>query len=280
MKLDLIDVFGAAKFQGNPLGVVRGGAKLDDAAMLRLTQWLGFAETVFFLPPTHPDADYRIRIFFPAGELPFAGHPTLGACHAFLAAGGVPKREGIIMQECGIGLVPLKQADGRLAFKAPPLIEARELTNDELAKAAHYAGVDAGDVIEAYALKNGPCWHLLRLDSAAKVLAAKPEVHAPVGVEIGLAGPCDAESKADWEIRGFFANHRGILVEDIVTGSLNASTAQHLFKSGLAKGHYIANQGRMTGADGVIYCREDGDGNVWIGGKCATISSGGALFPA
>lgn len=282
MKLDLVDVFGSRPMAGNPLGVVRGGETLDAAAMLALTRWLGFSETTFLLPPTDPAADYRVRIFYPAGELPFAGHPTLGSCHAWLRAGGVPRRAGRIVQECGVGLVEIRQEDGLLAFRAPPLIRSGALSPAERSAAARIAGVPEAAVVEAVHVANGPAWQLLRLRSAAEVLAAQPLARAPMGSEIGIAGPCAPGADADWELRAFFTKGgadggEGQLVEDPVTGSFNAGVAQHLFASGLAASRYTAAQGRMVGADGRVHCRIDPDGAVWIGGRTDSIAEAAEL---
>lgn len=278
MKLDLVDVFGSGRLSGNPLAVVHGADHLDAGEMLALTRWLGFSETTFLLPPDDPAADYRVRIFYPAGELPFAGHPTLGSCHAWLAAGGAPGEPGRVVQQCGAGLVEVRQDGPALAFKAPPLTRYEPLDEAELAAAATLAGVDPANVVEAVHVANGPRWQLLRLGSVEAVLAAEPATRAAPGTDIGLAGPCPAGSPADWEIRAFFANATGRLVEDPVTGSFNAGVAMHLFASGLASGSYRAAQGRMTGADGLVHCRQDENGDVWIGGNCATVSAGGTLF--
>lgn len=275
MKLDLVDVFGSAPLRGNPLGVVRGGEALGDDAMLALTRWLGFSETTFLLSPTHPEADYRLRIFYPGGELPFAGHPTLGSCHAWLEAGGTPKHAGRIVQECGIGLVEVRRENDRLAFRAPPFTRTGALSEAELAEALRLAGVPREAVEEAVHVANGPNWQLLRLRSAEDVLAADPAVNAPRGTDIGLAGPGGKD--ADWELRAFFANQRDELVEDPVTGSFNAGLALHLFGSGLAEGSYLAAQGRMVGADGLVRCVQHDDGSVWIGGRCDTIAGGAEL---
>lgn len=277
MLLDLVDVFASAPLTGNPLAVVRGGAGLDDAQMLALTRWLGFSETTFLLPPADDRADYRVRIFYPAGELPFAGHPTLGTAHVWLATGGVPKRQGLVVQECGIGLVEVRQSEGMLAFCAPPLTRSGPLLDDERAEAIRLTGVEEASVVEAVHVANGPKWQLLRLRSMDDVLAARPLGMAPVGTDIGLAGPCAPDTGADWELRAFFTNATGRFCEDPVTGSFNAGVALHLFESGLADGAYIAAQGRMTGADGRVEVSRDAEGKVWIGGKCTTVSSGGAL---
>ncbi len=277
MRLDLVDVFGARPLAGNPLGVVHGGEGLDGEAMLRLTQWLGFSETTFLLPPENPSADYRVRIFCPARELPFAGHPTLGTCHAWLAAGGKPKRDGVVMQECGVGLVEIRRQDEMLAFKAPPLVRTGPLSDAEREEGVRICGVDQDAVIEAVHLANGPLWQLLRLRSAEEVLAASPVPTAPEGMEIGLAGPWAGGSECNWEIRGFFVPGQNRVAEDPVTGSFNAGVAQHLFAGGLAKGCYVAGQGQKVGADGRIYCSVDDAGAVWVGGKVATIAAGAEL---
>lgn len=279
MKLDLVDVFCNGPLSGNPLGVVHGGEGLSTAQMQAITRWLGFSETTFLLPPTDPAADYRVRIFYPAGELPFAGHPTLGSAHAWLASGGVPRQAGRVVQECGVGLVEVRQDGERLAFRAPPLIRTGPLSEDELAEALRVSGADPARVVEAVHVANGPKWVLLRLDSADAVLAAEPAARAPVGTDVGLAGPCAPGGAANWELRAFFANGLGQVVEDPVTGSFNAGVAMHLFGAGLAQGSYFAAQGRKTGADGLVHASEDAEG-VWIGGKVQTVSRGGELFPA
>lgn len=276
MKLDLVDVFCNGPLSGNPLGVVHGGEGLSAPQMQAITRWLGFSETTFLLPPTDPAADYCVRIFYPAGELPFAGHPTLGSAHAWLAAGGVPKQAGRLVQECGVGLVEVRQDGERLAFRAPPLIRTGPLSEGELAEALRVSGADPTRVVEAVHVANGPKWVLLRMDSADAVLAAEPAAKAQPGTDVGLAGPCAAGGAADWELRAFFANGLGQVVEDPVTGSFNAGVAMHLFGAGLAKGSYVAAQGRKTGADGLVFVSEDKDG-VWIGGRVATTSAGGEL---
>jgi len=277
MILDLVDVFGAAPLKGNPLAVVRGAETLDAAQMLELTQWLGFSETTFLLPPSDAAADYKVRIFYPAGELPFAGHPTLGSCHAWLEAGGRPKRAGVVVQECGVGLVEVRREADTLAFAAPGFTRTGPLSEAERAEAARIAGVAESSIVEAVHVANGPQWRLLRLRSAADVLAAQPLAQAPAGTDIGLAGPVLDGGAADWELRAFFADQHGKLVEDPVTGSFNAGLALHLFGTGLAKDRYVAAQGRQTGADGRVECARDADGRVWIGGRCDTIARGAAL---
>jgi PhzF family phenazine biosynthesis protein len=277
MKLDLVDVFGAQALRGNPLAVVHGAEGMSTEAMQALTRWLGFSETTFLLPPTDPAADYRVRIFYPAGELPFAGHPTLGTCHAWLTAGGVPKHTDRIVQECGVGLVDVRRDGDRLAFRAPPLINGAKLTDAELAETAALANVPVEAIVDGRHAANGPLWRLLRLRSAEDVLRADPLPRAPAGTDVGMVALTAPGSDADWEIRAFFTDPAGKLVEDPVTGSLNAAVAQHLFADGLATGSYVAAQGRCTGADGRVHCSIDDQGEVWIAGRTDTIAAGAAL---
>lgn len=281
MFLDIVDVFGSGPLSGNPLAVVRGGDGLSDAQMLRLTQWLGFSETTFLLPPTDPDADYHVRIFHPAGELPFAGHPTLGTAHAWLVAGGAPRVTGRVIQECGVGLVEVREDGDRLAFRAPPLIRSGPLDAADLAETLRLTGAAEADVVGAVHADNGPGWKLLHLSSAEAVLAAEPLVRVPLGTDVALLGPCAPGGPAQFELRAFFADPSGRMVEDPVTGSLNAAVAQYLFASGQAEGAYVAAQGRRVGADGLVHCTHDAEsGDVWIAGRVESVSSGGALFPA
>ncbi|WP_225205964.1 PhzF family phenazine biosynthesis protein [Novosphingobium huizhouense] len=281
MQLDLVDVFGAQPLRGNPLAVVRGGDALSAEQMLALTRWLGFSETTFLLPPTDPAADYRVRIFYPAGELPFAGHPTLGSARAWRAAGGVPRTAGTIVQECGVGLVEVREEGETLAFRAPPLRRAGALSDEERAAAIRIAGVRAEQVVDAVHADNGPGWQLLMLRSAADVLAAEPVARASVPTDIGLVGPCPPGSAAAWEVRAFFARPDGTLAEDPVTGSLNAAIALALVERGDPGvagegGGYVAAQGRKVGADGRISVRRQADG-VWIGGRADMVSRDGML---
>ncbi len=277
MKLDLVDVFGCSALWGNPLGVVHGGEGLNDAQMLQLTQWLGFSETTFLLQPSDPAADYRVRIFYPAGELPFAGHPTLGSCHAWLEAGGQPKQSGRIVQECGIGLVEIRSQHELLSFRAPELERTGPLEEADLAEALRVAGVAREAVVEAVHVANGPKWKLLRLRSADDVLEAQPAANAPAGTDVGLAGPHPDGEPLDWELRAFFANQHEQIVEDPVTGSFNAGVAMHLFANRLVEHAYVAAQGRRVGADGRVHCSRDADGNVWVGGRVATIAASASL---
>lgn len=274
---DLVDVFCDGPLSGNPLGVVHGGDDLTSEQMQAFTNWLGFSETTFLLPASDPAADYRVRIFYPGGELPFAGHPTLGSCHSWLKAGGRPAREGIAVQDCGIGLVEIRLGENTLAFKAPQLLKYEPLTDEERTLAIALTGIDEAAIEEAVHVVNGPKWQLLRLKSADDVLAANPASKASLGTDIGLAGPHAKGFERDWELRAFFADTHERLHEDPVTGSFNAGVAMHLFNAGLAKGSYRAGQGRKIGANGLVQCEQDASGDVWIGGRCQIVSGGGTL---
>jgi PhzF family phenazine biosynthesis protein len=279
MRLDLLDVFASGSLTGNPLAVVHGASGLGSDSMLRLTRWLGFSETTFLLPPRDPAADYRVRIFYPGGELPFAGHPTLGSARAWLASGGIARTPGRIVQECGIGLVTIRENGERLAFAAPPMQRTGPLADDERAEAIARCGVDPSSVLDAVHCDNGPPWQLLRLRSADEVLAARPAASAAAGACFALAGPHAAGGAVQWELRAFFADERGVLVEDPVTGSLNAGAALHLFDGGLAQGSYVAAQGQCIGAQGRIFVERDESGTVWIGGRCDMVAAQAVLSP-
>ena len=280
MKLDLVDVFGARALAGNALAVVRGADKMSGEQMQALTRWLGFSETAFLLPPTDPAADYHVRIFYAGGEMEFAGHPTLGSCFAWLAAGGVPQRAGVVVQECGVGLVNVRQEEGgTLAFAAPPMRRDGPLTADERAEAARLAGVPDDAIMEARWADNGPPWQLLLLESAAAVLAAQPQPRAPLGTDIGLAGPAGGVDGVDWELRAFFTDHHGLFTEDPVTGSFNAGVATLILGKQGAPAAMRAAQGRCLGADGRIAWSRDADGAVWAGGRCDMIAAGADLAP-
>ncbi len=277
MQLDLIDVFATGPLTGNPLAVVRGAETMSDGEMLALTRWLGYSETTFLLSPDDPAADYRRRICYPSGELPFAGHPTLGSCHAWLEAGGIPKRDGAIVQQCGAGLIEISAQGGMLHFKAPPLLRKGPLDEGATVEAARLLGISLADIIEAVHADNGPGWVLLRLRDAAALraatIAAKPDGRA----DIGLFTVSEAGSQADFEVRAFFTKPDGALVEDPVTGSLNAAIAQYVLANGLATGAYRASQGHAVGADGLVYCRQEADGSIWIGGMVRSVASSALL---
>jgi len=269
-----LDVFTCEPYRGNPLAVVLDGAGLGDEQMQQFARWTNLSETTFLLPPTDPAADYRVRIFTPGGELPFAGHPTLGSCHVWLRAGGTPRRADTVVQECGIGLVPLRRGD-RLAFAAPATKVER--ADAELLHRVYAAlGLDPARVRDAAWLSNGFPQLTLLLDSAATVLALRPDHAAlkPLG-KVGVVGPHPAGSESDFEVR-FFAAAIGIN-EDPVTGSLNANIAQWLIDTDRAPASYVAAQGTAMGRAGRIHVRRDAEG-TWIGGDVASCVSGTVLL--
>lgn len=267
--IQIIDVFGAEPFSGNPLAVVMEADALETAGMQRLARWFNLSETAFVLSPTHPDADYRVRIFSLDRELPFAGHPTLGSCHAWLATGRKPMNEAHVVQECGAGLVEIRRDQGRLCFAAPALIRSGTPSREELSEALQLLRIDPCDVVEAAWVDNGPGWLGIRLASAEHVLALQPAQNWPRRIDVGVIGPHSGGDTA-FEVRAFFSNHLGAIVEDPVTGSLNASLAQWLFETGLAKQAYVAAQGTRLGRKGRIHVRRDDAGQVWIGGETRT----------
>jgi PhzF family phenazine biosynthesis protein len=268
--LHMIDVFGSGPLSGNPLAVVSGAEGLAAEEMQRLARWFNLSETTFLLPPTQPQADYRIRIFTLDREMPFAGHPTLGSCHAWLSANGAPKGGADIIQECGAGLVTIRRAHGRLAFAAPPLIRSGAPTLPELEGARQFLGIESSDVIDSAWIDNGPGWLGIRLASASKVLALDPVRSWPGRIDIGVVGPHPKGGEAAFEVRAFFSDHQGAIVEDPVTGSLNASLAQWLFATGVVEAGYVAAQGARRGRHGRVYLTRDDAGQVWVGGATHT----------
>lgn len=274
----LVDVFGDGAFAGNPLAVVTAADDLDTETMQRIANWLNLSETTFLLRPVDAHADYRVRIFTVDRELPFAGHPTLGSCHAWLASGGQPRQQGVVVQECGAGLVQVRQAGERLAFAAPPLIRSGSLSEQELAEVLTVLRIDRDAVVDASWAANGPGWIAVLLESAEAVLAIEPLRAYPKVIDIGVVAPHTSGSDADYEIRGFFSAGAGTLVEDPVTGSLNASVAQWLYDSGRIDRPYVAAQGTRLGRRGRVYLERDGEGQVWVGGTARSLFSGTTLF--
>jgi PhzF family phenazine biosynthesis protein len=281
---ELIDVFAETPFTGNPLAVVHAAEGLSDEDMVQITRWLNFSETTFLLPPDDPAADYSVRIFTPASELPFAGHPTLGSAHSWMKAGGVPKQSGRIIQQCGIGLVEVKQDGDRLAFAAPPTIKSGPLDEALLDEISDVLNINRSDIIDHQWLDNGPGWMGIMLENAEAVRAVKPKGSWKRRVDIGIVGKvgivgAQAETAdTQWEIRAIFSNHIGSLIEDPVTGSLNASTAQWLYASGRQSGPYVAAQGSCIGRAGRVHVIRDDDGTVWVGGKCHSLFAGETGF--
>jgi PhzF family phenazine biosynthesis protein len=275
-----VDVFTAVPYQGNGLAVVLDGEGLTSEQMQRFTHWTQLSEATFLLPPTQPGADYRVRIFSPGRELPFAGHPTLGSCHAWLAAGG-QARGDFIVQECGVGLVRVRRDvssnHSRLAFAAPPLRRSGPLDADELNRIIHALGIAAGDVLLSAWCDNGPPWRGLLLRDAALVLALRPQLHLLQGLDVGVVGAYPVGSDCAFEVRAFFTASVNAVGEDAVTGSLNAAIAQWLMASGVAPARYVAAQGHCLGRAGRVHVQRVGD-DTWIGGDSVTCLRGEVLL--
>ncbi len=272
-----VDVFTMTALRGNPVAVVHDSAGLSTQQMQEFTNWTNLSEATFLGPPTDPAADYSVRIFCPGRELPFAGHPTLGTCHAWLEAGGVPKGD-MIVQECGVGLVPIRRdAQMRtLSFAAPPRYRVGPLADSELSDVLAYLGIAPDQVIAHEWGDNGPGWRMLLLASAQDVLDLAPDPARLKGMDIGVAGLHAAGSDADLEVRAFFPVNSGP-TEDPVTGSLNAALAQWLIGSGRLPDRYVAVQGTCLDRAGRVHVQRDGD-DTWIGGGCVTVISGSARF--
>ncbi|RQO55891.1 phenazine biosynthesis protein PhzF [Paucibacter sp. KBW04] len=270
-----VDVFTAMALRGNPLAVVIDGEGLSDAAMAAFARWTNLSETTFILPPTDATADYRVRIFTPGGELPFAGHPTLGTAHCWLASGGVPKSKGMLVQECGIGLVRIKRTADRnkerLAFAAPPLLRSGPVEPEHHAQVLQALCLPAEDVLDVQWVDNGPEWMVARLKNAEAVLALKPDFQAMAGLKLGVVGAHPPGSPQQFEVRAFVP---GLGVpEDAVTGSLNAGIALWLQAAGLAPARYVAAQGAALGRAGRIHVQREGE-EVWIGGDVTPLIEG------
>src|SRR6187402_699824 len=265
-----VDVFTAVPYRGNPLAVVLDGTGLSTEEMQHFTNWTNLSEATFLLPPEHADADYRVRIFCPGRELPFAGHPTLGSCHAWLQAGGKPKGEYVV-QECGIGLVKLRRDGERLAFAAPPLRKSGPLPEEDVALIARGLGVARSDIAGHAWCDNGPNWRGVMLRSAEQVLAVKPDAAVLAGLDIGVVGPrgkvgvvgARNDDECAFEVRAFFPGNNG-MTEDPVTGSLNAALAQWLMAAGHAPPNYIASQGTALARAGRVHVQKDANGEIWI----------------
>jgi PhzF family phenazine biosynthesis protein len=265
-----VNVFSADPLSGNPLAVVHAAGGLSEAQMSALARWTNLSETTFLLPPTDPGADYRVRIFTPARELPFAGHPTLGSCHAWPAAGGKPRQPRVVVQQCGVGLVRVRCDGPRLAFAAPPLLRTGPLERDVLSKITKALALAPSDIVDHQWVDNGPGWCALMLRSARHVLSIKPDWTALGPLKLGVVGPHEPGHEAAFEVRAFVG---GGGYEDPVTGSLNASLAQWLIGAGLAKPAYVAAQGAALQRAGRVHVRKDGD-EIWIGGDVVEVIRG------
>lgn len=265
-----VDVFATTAYAGNPVAVVLDGSGLDDEALQRFARWTNLSETTFVLAPSDVAADYRVRIFTPTQELPFAGHPTLGTCHAWLESGGVPRAGGVIVQECAAGLVRIRQTENGLAFAAPPLIRSGPVEEHLIGRLADMLRIDRSEILDSQWVDNGPGWVAVLLSDARAVLALRPGF---VDLDLGVVGAYPDGAAHAFEVRAFFPKD-GATVEDPVTGSLNASLAAWLLGSGRARAPYIASQGSALGRAGRVHISTDVDDTVWVAGATITCISG------
>ena len=265
-----VDVFGSGPCSGNPVAVVLDAEGMGEAEMQRFARWTNLAETTFVLPPTQPEADYRVRIFTPVLELPFAGHPTLGTCHAWLQSGGEARGLGEIVQECDAGLVRIRPAGGTLAFAAPPLVRSGPASEEDAARVAAALGVDPGEMLAVEWVDNGPGWIAALFESAERVLELRP---GALDFDLGAVGFHPPSAEAAIELRAW-APVNGLAAEDPVTGSLNASVAQWLLGSGRLSAPYMATQGTAIDRAGRIAISADEDGTIWVGGRAETVVAG------
>ncbi len=266
-----LDVFTDTPLKGNPLAVVHAAQNLSDAQMRAFANWTNLSETTFLLPPTHAQADYRLRIFTPTRELPFAGHPTLGSCHAWLAAGGRGKSDVEVVQQCGAGLVRVRRGANRLAFAAPPLVRSGAVDAATLAQIARALRIELGAIRASQWVDNGPGWVAVMLATRDAVLALQPDYAAMLPLELGVIAPCPSGHDAQFEVRAFIPG-AGVN-EDPVTGSLNAGLAQWLIGAGLAPPSYVAAQGTALGRAGRVFIEQRG-ADVWVGGGCVAVIEG------
>jgi PhzF family phenazine biosynthesis protein len=263
-----VDVFSAVPYRGNPVAVVLDGDGLTSEQMQRVANWTNLSETTFVLPPTTPAADYRVRIFTPAEELPFAGHPTIGTCHAWL--GSTSHGSDTIVQECEAGLITLRRTGDRLAFAAPPLLRDEPADEEMQARIANALGIDRTAILDARWVDNGPGWVAALLDDAKTVLAVAPDTG---DLKLGIVGPYPVGSPEAVEVRAFFPAGRTSF-EDPVTGSLNAGLALWLLRTGRLQAPYVASQGTALGRAGRVHIDRDSDGTVWVGGDAVTCVRG------
>jgi PhzF family phenazine biosynthesis protein len=270
-----VDVFSAEPYRGNPLAVVLDAEGLTTERMQRFANWTNLSETTFLLPPTRPEADYRVRIFTGSEELPFAGHPTLGSAHAWLEAGGLPRQDGSLVQECAAGLIRVKRDGDRLAFAAPPLTRSGPVAEEDLERIAAGLGLPRGALLDSSWLVNGPDWIGVLLESAAQVLAVRPDYAAMKELKVGVIGPHAAGGAVDFEVRTFIPGDAA--AEDPVTGSFNAGAAQWLIRSGRAAESYLAAQGTVLGRAGRVHIEASGD-DIWVGGQSVSCIAGSVLL--
>jgi PhzF family phenazine biosynthesis protein len=270
-----VDVFAPGPKPGNPVAVIHDADTLTAEQMQSFANWTNLSETTFLLKPAQPEADYRLRIFTPRAELPFAGHPTLGSAHAWLENGGRPQRPGELVQECGVGLVRISRTDSEQFFEAPPLRRSGPVEPDVLEQAIAGLGTGPEQVLDSNWVDNGPGWLGIRLASARQVLDLTPDFAAMGQLNVGVIGAYGDGGPADFEVRGFCPGLD--IPEDPVTGSLNAGLAQWLIGSGVADGNYTVSQGTVLGRGGRLTITSEGD-SVWVGGTSRTVIRGSVFL--
>lgn len=271
-----VDVFSSTPYLGNPVAVVLDATDLDDETMLRVARWTNLSETTFVLPPANPDADYRLRIFTPGGELSFAGHPTLGSAHAWLAQGGTPRGGDRIVQECEAGLVDVLRGEGILSFAAPPVLRGGDLDEEYVTRIVAAFGIRREQVLGHQWVDNGPGWAVVRLATAREVLDLEPDLSQIPTAMIGAIGAYPPGSDHAFELRTF-APAVGV-AEDPVCGSMHASVAQWLIGTGLAPTSYHVAQGSRCGRTGDVTITAEPDGTIWVGGTTTTCFHGTAVM--
>lgn len=270
-----VDVFSATAYRGNALAVVHDAEGLSTADMQQFANWTNLAETTFLLAPTDPRAAYRVRIFTASEELPFAGHPTLGSAKAWLESGGAVGADGMILQECAAGLVPVRVTGDRLAFEAPPLTRYEAIEEARLRRVAGVLGIEREDILDSSWIVNGPRWMGIRLACAQQVLALRPDPGQLDDLEIGVVGPYAPESETQFEVRAFFGGDA--VWEDPVTGSLNAGLARWMTDTGVALPNYVASQGTVIGREGRVHI-DVADDSIWVGGHVTLCIEGSVLL--
>jgi PhzF family phenazine biosynthesis protein len=266
-----VDVFTTGPGLGNPLAVVLEADGLTTAQMQRFATWTNLSETTFVVPVTDEAADYAVRIFTPTAEIPFAGHPTLGTCHAWLEAGGVPRDPDRIVQACGSGLVQVRRTPAGLAFREPPMLRWGPVDETDLARVATALSIRRDEILDATWCDNGPGWMAILLESAERVLELRigPSLH----LDLGIVGPYPAGSPVALEVRAAWPEH-GSIVEDPATGSLNASVARWLIGKGVVQAPYVATQGGAIGRAARFEISQDPDGTILVGGTSVTVVTG------
>jgi PhzF family phenazine biosynthesis protein len=266
-----VDVFTDQALKGNPLAVVHRADELSQREMQDIANWTNLSETTFLLNPINQEADYRVKIFTPKTELPFAGHPTLGSCFAWIKRGGLPKSKDFIIQECEIGLVKIRNANNRLSFSAPNLIKTGPIDVATLQTISKGIGVSMDEIVHHQWVDNGPGWCAVMLKTADQVLNLKLDPQLLKHFKLGVIGPHPDGNSFDFEVRAFVFPYG--IAEDPVTGSLNAGIASWLFRDNLIQKNYCVSQGTALGRAGKIYIERQGD-FIWVGGEVVNCISG------